>query len=147
MQSSDQRDRTTMTVPDFISPSKPGNSEISGTDPSTRASKVAFKLGHSKQESSIGFASIEVIFISNRFQRSDALSSPFYGSRSPPNGLMSTVNRRPMSRSTSYKRCPLFYEPVPTKYRKRTVLLTPRDRLRTNDPVWGRPVDRAIAVD
>lgn len=126
--SSDQHETGPTAAPDFISPSKPEDPETGGTDPSAKGSKVMLKLGRSsKQDSPTGLTSMQVKFI-GILPRPHPLSSPFYRSRSLPSGSSSKANRRPMSRSTSCEKCPLFRKPVPTMYGKRAVLLTLRDR-------------------
>jgi hypothetical protein len=111
-----------------ISRSKSEEPEANATEPSTGASKVTFKLGHSKRASPVGVTSMQVVFVRNFLSRSDALSSLLYRSGSLLSGLTSTGNHQLMSRSTSCRKCPLFHKSVPTKYERRVVRLTLADR-------------------
>ena len=88
-----------------------------------------FKLGRSRQDLPTGPASMMqvIFFIGNLLPRSDPLSLSFYRSRSLPSGLMSATNHRSASRSMSWTKCPLSHVSAPTKYGKRTVILTLRN--------------------
>jgi len=121
--SSDQHDTVPTTGPDAISPSKLGDPETGGTDPSSKSTKVGFKLGRSKRESPTGLTSMQVIFVRSLLQRSGTLNSTSSRSGSLQNRSSNRVNHRPMSRSTSCTKCPLF----PTKYGKRNFPLTVRN--------------------
>jgi len=57
--SSDQHDTVPTAGPDVISPSKLGDPESGGTDPSGKATKVAFKLGR-KRDSPTGLTSMQI---------------------------------------------------------------------------------------
>ena len=119
--SSDNYDRTA-TVPD-LSPSKSGDPESGGAEPSTKTSKVMFKLGQSKKTSPPGVTSMQVLFCMSLPLESYTLSTPFNRSRSLQSGSTNTVNHRLMNRSTSYKKYTLFNNPLPTKCDRRTALL------------------------
>ena len=130
LQSSGQSDRMSKPLPNFTSLSKSEDPETGGADPSTkRRSKVAFKLGHSKQDSPTSLGSIQVTFARNLLPRSAALSLPFRRSKSLPSELRltNTANHLSTSRSTSCGRCPLFHKAISTKYRKKIGFLTLSD--------------------
>ena len=74
--SSDQHDTVPTTGPDVISPSKPGDPESGGTGPSSKSTKVGFKLGRSKRESPTGLTSMQVIIVRSLLPRSGTLNSP-----------------------------------------------------------------------
>lgn len=59
------------TDPEFASRSKSDDPEPSGTEPSSRASRVLYKLGHSKKASPVGVTSMQVISVRNFLSRSD----------------------------------------------------------------------------
>lgn len=67
LKSSDQHDRPQTMVPGIASRSKSEDPEAGGTGPSTRSSKVAFKLGRSKQDSPDGPTNMQVIFCREPF--------------------------------------------------------------------------------
>ena len=126
----------TPTVPDLVSPSKSEDPGPSRAEPSSGASRVLFKLGHSKKASLTGVTSMQVISVSNLLSRSDPLNLPFYRSGSLPSGLTSTVNHLLTSRNTSCRKYLLFRKPIPTKYERRTVLLTLTNRLPLQLCLW-----------
>ena len=123
--SSDQHDTT---GPDVALPSKLGDPETGGADPLSKGPKVAFKMGRSKRLSPTDLASMQVILVGSLLPRSGALSLASYRSRSLPSGLSNMANHRPVSRSTSCKRCPLFRKVVPAKYGKRAAPPAIRNR-------------------
>ena len=125
--SSDSHDRTA-TVPD-LSPSKSGDPESGGAESSAKASKVLFKLGHSKKESPPGVRSMQVLLGRSLLLELYTLSIPFNRSTSLPSASTNTVDHRLMSRSTSYRKCPLFDNPVPTRCERKTVLLILMNKL------------------